>query len=462
MKLSQYQTDAIDAFKSGKNIAIQATAGAGKTFILSQFAAISAPTKKACIVFNKHNVSQLTAKFPGSWSGCLSTSHSLFYRLLRNSLGVSRIQVNGFKYHDLARDYLRGKEKPLEINEIVALFNSYRVSDSYNLEEFAEKYVHYEGLQVKSMTALIDCLDYLETEGLKTLTKKVDFTDMIWGYVRKGNPTKYALIMVDECQDLNPLTISALQMLNPAQFVAVGDRNQAIMGFAGADGDSFDNIKEAFNCEELPLSVCYRCPDSHISVVNDRLPHVVIEGTGKQGQVIKGSGIYEADLILCRFTAPLVSLCFNLIANNIPARVRGRDIGKGLTNIVKRAIKEGVNHKGFPAFLDDWADEQTRKINPDSPTYEQKVGLIAEKQQVLMIFYAKTDKLGGVVLLIDQMFSDDEQGFKVLSTIHRAKGLEYDNVAILQSSDLPINAHPQELNVFFVALTRAKKSLYLS
>ena len=462
IKLSQYQTDAIKAFRAGKNIAIQATAGAGKTFILSQFATISAPAKKACVVFNKHNVSQLTSKFPDSWSGCPSTSHSLFYRLLRNSLGVNRIQVNGFKYHDLARDYLRGKKKPLEIAEIVALFNSYRVSNATDLEGFAEQYVHYEGLKVKSMPALIDCLDYLETEGLKTLSKKVDFTDMIWGYVRKGNPVPYNLVMVDECQDLNPITIAALKMLMPAQFVAMGDRNQAIMGFAGADVDSFDNIKAAFNCEELPLSVCYRCPDSHITLVNDRLPHVVIEGTGKQGQVIKGNGIYEADLILCRFTAPLVSLWFKFVANNIPARIRGRDIGKGLTNIVKRAIKEGVNHKDFPAFLDSWADEQIAKVNPDSPTYEQKLELIAEKQQVLMIFYAKTENLSNIVLLLDQMFTDEERGVKLLSTIHRSKGLEYDNVAILQSCDLPINAHPQELNVFFVALTRAKKSLYLS
>lgn len=40
---------------------------------------------------------------------------------------------------------------------------------------------------------------------------------------------------------------------------------QAIMGFSGADSESFDRIIRRTNAVELPLSICYRCP---VSILN--------------------------------------------------------------------------------------------------------------------------------------------------------------------------------------------------
>lgn len=48
-------------------------------------------------------------------------------------------------------------------------------------------------------------------------------------------------------------------------------------------------------------------------------------------------------------------------------------------------------------------------------------------------------------------------GFEKVSTIHQAKGLEYDNVVLI---DFPITSK-EELNVAYVGMTRAKNKLLL-
>ena len=86
-----------------------------------------------------------------------------------------------------------------------------------------------------------------------------DFTDMIWLPVRWQLHTRpwfraYPYLFVDECQDLNQAQLTLALMLagqtkgytrKPGRILFVGDPFQAIMGFAGADCDSYSNIVEA-------------------------------------------------------------------------------------------------------------------------------------------------------------------------------------------------------------------------
>jgi len=67
---------------------------------------------------------------------------------------------------------------------------------------------------------------------------------------------------------------------------------------------------------------------------------------------------------------------------------------------------------------------------------------------------------------IELLFSD-ENGGVILSTIHRAKGLEANRVFILKPEFLPLtwpkqkeHEYQQELNLKYVAYTRAKQEMY--
>jgi superfamily I DNA/RNA helicase len=73
--------------------------------------------------------------------------------------------------------------------------------------------------------------------------------------------------------------------------------------------------------------------------------------------------------------------------------------------------------------------------------------------------------LNGFNKWINKFFDEDVNGCVTLSTVHKAKGLEAENVFILDVSKMP---HPmaktesqkiQELNLKYVALTRSKSYL---
>ena len=150
---------------------------------------------------------------------------------------------------------------------------------------------------------------------------------------------------MDECQDLNAAQLElALSLAGTnGRILAVGDPRQAIMGFAGADNRSYQKIVERLQAKELPLSICYRCPKSHINLVKWNFPEIPIEAneTAPEGkihkikekdlwetefdgfaQVPKDSNLREDDMVICRKTAPLVSLCIKLIARGVPATVK--------------------------------------------------------------------------------------------------------------------------------------------
>lgn len=80
----------------------------------------------------------------------------------------------------------------------------------------------------------------------------------------------------------------------------------------------------------------------------------------------------------------------------------------------------------------------------------------------------EADSADHLCALIDGLFAgDNERGAIILSTVHRAKGLEERRVFILRPSKLPLvwpkqtpEEYTQEENLRYVALTRAKEALY--
>ena len=133
-------------------------------------------------------------------------------------------------------------------------------------------------------TAIDNCLtvgeDLAREEGI------IDFTDMVWLPVRWQLHTRswfraYPDLFVDECQDLNQAQLTLALMLagqaegytrKPGRILFVGDPFQAIMGFAGADCNSYSHIVNQAKATELPLSTCYRCPRSRSELVKQPIP----------------------------------------------------------------------------------------------------------------------------------------------------------------------------------------------
>lgn len=253
----------------------------------------------------------------------------------------------------------------------------------------------------------------------------------------------------------------------------VGDARQAIMGFAGADHRSYYNIIDQLSATELPLSICYRCPTSHLDMAREIIPQIEPRNDAPVGQIEwtnreKALGmIQNQDLIICRLTAPVVTMCLKLIASGKPARVRGRAIGEGMIGNIKKIRKIEPEFSQFTDGLMTWYEQMKNKAMKKRNA-ESEIEKLMDMNEALWAAYewANATSYDGFISQIDGMFSDKDSVI-TLSTIHRAKGLEGDRVFILKPEKMALS-HPkmmdwqkeQEQNLKYVALTRAKQALY--
>lgn len=283
-------------------------------------------------------------------------------------------------------------------------------------------------------------------------------------------------ILVHNCQDLSAAQLDLVLKLRApgGRMLWVGDRKQAIYGFAGSDSESFDRIIERTCATVLPLSICYRCPATHIKLAQAIVAEIEAKENAIEGIVedVKPSllpeMIKEGDLIISRCTAPVVKLCIELIAKRIPARVRGRDIGRALTTIVREVAKHPeFSFDKFGYYLEEYADIKLNKLKQKRNS-EAQIESIRDRIQGISVCYEafNAKSLGDLQREIEALFSDSRSSV-VLSTVHRAKGLENERVFILEPDKLPLRwigqqawQLSQEQNIKYIALTRAKSALY--
>jgi hypothetical protein len=170
-------------------------------------------------------------------------------------------------------------------------------------------------------------------------------------------------------------------------------------------------------------------------------------------------------IVLCRVTAPLVSFAYDLLRRHVPCTVKGKDIGAGLVALVKKL--RAVDIGDVYTKLNAWHVNEISRAEGAGKSPER----IEDQYQCLRVFLSDMELDNHVqvlVMKIEKMFSEDTDSSRVLlSTIHRAKGLEYPNVFILdRSRTLPSKyaltreAKEQEKNLWYVAVTRAKENLY--
>jgi DNA helicase-2/ATP-dependent DNA helicase PcrA len=310
--------------------------------------------------------------------------------------------------------------------------------------------------------------------------KIIDFTDMLYLPVVWNLPLpKFDFVLCDEVQDLSACQLALVKkMVSPTgRFLGVGDRSQSIFGFAGAAADSFDNIKSGMNAAELPLSICYRCPSSHIALAQMIVPQIQARPGAPEGEVVHlkpaddlSKLVRGGDLIICRLTAPLITECIRLIKNQIAAKVRGRNIGEGLVNLLKRIAKvEDFAYSNVVRHLQEYKARQIEFLRQEEAD-ESAIESLSDRVECLQVCaesYLNAKSIDELAKEIEGLF-DDSRPAVWLSTVHRAKGLEADRVFILKPEKLPLRWKnqqdwqlDQEYNALYVALTRAKQALFI-
>lgn len=306
-------------------------------------------------------------------------------------------------------------------------------------------------------------------------TGRVDFDDMLFVAVRdRLSLPKFDFIFVDEAQDTNMIQREILRMImRPnSRMIAVGDPAQAIYGFRGADARSLHMIAEEFNAVTLPLSISYRCAASVVRYAQQWVGHIMAREDAPEG-IVQDRGydwspedFSPNDLVVCRKTAPLISLAFKCIRFNVPVQVMGRDIGQGL-----KALIQKMNASNIDILVDKLTKYQEREVKKAlADDNERLVEQIKDKvgSLLFLIDALREDRrnLQGLDAGIDYLFKDKQNAVK-LATIHKSKGLEADTVWWLGRAECPAQwarqpwQKQEEIHLCYVAATRAKNELYL-
>jgi DNA helicase-2/ATP-dependent DNA helicase PcrA len=299
----------------------------------------------------------------------------------------------------------------------------------------------------------------------------IDFADMIFLPVRNRwtSPT-FDLIVVDEAQDMTKaqLAVALGSLRKGGRVCVVGDDRQAIYGFRGADSGSIDRLKKELNAKELRLTTTYRCGKRIVAAAQVLVPDFQAGPNNHDGEVLACNAdelvqkAEHGDFVLSRTNAPLVPTALGFLLAGKRCKIAGRDIGAGLKKIVRRIITPGMGLEGFVEGVKVWADREVLRLKAKGRS-DAAIDLVRDKQDMLVAMTDGVDSVEAVVTRIDALFSDSglgAAGVITLSSVHRAKGLEAERVFVLEWTLYPRGeASPEECNIHYVALTRAKRQL---
>ncbi len=493
---SSYQQAIFDyiRYETG-HLVVEAVAGSGKSTSLVEAAKLLPPTAKALFAaFNNHIAKELGEKLlaAGSPMEC-RTVHSLGKSILDRTFKTQKIE--GYKYSNLCRDYLQTRNivDRRIAQQMAKLVDAVRLTLTQPTETNLISIINHYGMDDVEIAdygwlEMVEGIPAILEDGKQMYLKAgiIDFTDMLYLPIALDLPCpKYDVLMLDECQDFNAAQLALIMKCcaSSGRMIYVGDRKQAIQGFAFADTNSVNNIIARTGAQVKPLSICYRCASNVVAMAQQIVPTIEASPTAIDGEVEvlnseKFSTLVQpGDMVLCRTTAPLVEKCLLLLRAGIKAVVRGKDIGKSFIDMLGKLRKRrGFALDTLGDLVDVYRYEQVN-ILMNVPDSEMKIAALEDKVDTFIALYEaylnKSGVLGGTIAqfeeYIQSFFSDDEgNGTKpvMFSTVHKSKGLEAQRVFILRPDLFP---HPaakkdwqiaQEYNIEYVALTRAKEHLY--
>lgn len=294
-------------------------------------------------------------------------------------------------------------------------------------------------------------------EYTKRLKEKnaIDFEDMINDSERilreenlKGQKLDFKYIIVDEYQDISRQRfnlIKELSKLCDAKIIAVGDDWQSIYAYAGSDITLFTNFKESFGYGlELSITKTYRNAQEVIDIA---------------GRFIQQNAtqIHKALVSPKTIKEPVIIQSYSEDVDRKKYDGKGGKyflIGETVEKIMKEILSE--NPKSSILLLGRYGFDGFNLTKSADFIYWEKTGNVTSKT-----------------------FSDIEMEFM---TAHRAKGLGYDNVIIInaidsiygfpsQVQDDPVLRYvvrtdhaieyAEERRLFYVALTRTKNRVYI-
>lgn len=443
------------------NLQINALAGCGKTTTLELVQAASKRQPVLCLAFNRRIADEMKSRFPATTT--VKTFNGAGHSAWQKQVGS--LKLDDKKMYTLLKqelDTLKGDDKKAirevfpDLLKAIAFAKSlgYVPEGKYpTAKRLISRETLHASLETRPGPLEAQLIDTLLFRSIQTAFDWwIDFNDQIYMPTLFGGAfPRFPFVLVDEEQDLNPVNHEMLHKLITGRFCGVGDPWQSIYAFRGAVQGGMQALGERFKCEEANLSTSFRCPKVIVESVHWRVPHFrwLKEGGHYESlRTLSLPNIPEGAAILSRNNAPLFRLAFSLLSHKRSVQVAGSEIGPRLIRLLQKIGDDRDDSEALIAKIDAWYNTQMEKSNAPAS--------LADMAACLKIFSTFGANLAQAIAYAEHLFK--QQGTIKLSTVHKAKGLEWDTVYFLDR--WLCGNDEQDLNLQYVAMTRAKQTLY--
>ena len=473
MDWSEQQQSIFDWFSEGSgNLAVRARAGTGKTTTILEGINRAPESSILLAAFNKSIAVELQSRV-GNRRAEVKTLHALGFKFIRSNWDKIRVETKGERAKQLAQEAAPGAPGPI-ITVIKKLHTKAREITPFadcpeQLMELAVRFncLPEEDWEADGWGAWRVCEVALSAMVLaKARTAYIDFADMLFlPLVHHWVRPWFELVVVDEAQDMTPaqLQLAKSACKKRGRMAVVGDDRQAIYGFRGAASDSLDRLKKELRASELGLTTTYRCPRKVVDLAARIVPDYRAAPSAPEGKIDTVSydamveSAQEGDFVLSRTNAPLVGVCMALLKRGTRARIKGRAIGVGILALIKRLKIQSIQE--LPAKLVAWEQREIARAMKLGAASETRIAFVQDQVDLLNALAAGADSVAELEMRLGELFADDAEDRAVMcSTVHRAKGLEAERVFLLEGTFR--DDHIEEDNIRYVAITRAKQTLF--
>ena len=460
------QQEIIDFAKgSTSNLMISALAGAAKTSTLVMVAEVLSDVQMLCLAFNRAIAEEMRKRLPPNCTS--STLNALGHRTWGTACS-SRLSFDASKVNLLLKQEVnrlepkRREEAWDNFADIQKAINWGKacgwVPDKHftNSKRLMDNKRFFDSLDEEPTDLMAELMVNVTVESLNQGVKgRIDYGDQILLPVLFPVMfDSYPHILIDESQDLSELNHAFLRKLVRKRITAVGDTCQGIYAFRGAHTESMAVLKDTFAMTELGLSISFRCPQLVVHEARWRAPHMRWPEWAKEGQVRTMKEWHSSDIpddaaIICRNNAPLFSIACKLLLARRRPQIIGNDIGKGLIRTMKKFGSLDMSQDEVLFAIEDWLQEKLKRARSEDKFNDQA--------ECMRVFARGAATLEEALAYAEDVLS--QSGPIKLMTGHKSKGLEFDNVFILDRQLVRLEEDQQEQNLLYVMQTRSKNSL---
>lgn len=483
MRHTDEQEAIIRASLKSRSLVVNALAGSGKTS--TAIACVKENTKKrvsiAYLCFNKSVAVTMQEKLRREkvTGPKISTIHAMAFGAVGANLVKGGKELRDLKTYDLkAMDLVpKGKGEDRLLRCVLDLFTRWCGSADLSLDTFLGHKVPKdiaESLKAvgKTDADLADPVKKLwkicTKEGSGPLPHGV-YLKLFHMEMAKKHEKIYDLVIVDEAQDLFPVTEAIIRILGKkSRIMLLGDRYQQIYTWNGSV-----NAIQKFEAESdvLSLTQSFRCPASVVAEASRYLRLLGFKGTFRPAPAecrLK----HKAPIIISRTNTSLLA---NICSCGLPPQ-KIHLVG-GVQSYNFDAISDYLNFVGGKRKAIKSPAVAAMNDVSEYDAYVEATGDMEMKHAQVVVRSLGMKKAWDILIAAGKnLFAESPDKADIcLSTGHKCKGSEFEGVQIDASFQNPLQAvrtakkpddfpgipcMAEELRLAYVALTRSTKDLY--